>query len=74
MDHMFCLHFKLSHRSWYTFWALPSTLGSIACPGHFVFSSKLRSVYTFQSVILSSTLEVFRAVFIIMPILKMKNL
>lgn len=45
-------------------------------PRYFVFSSKLRSVYIFliYYFISSSTLEVGRAVFIIMPIFKMKNL
>lgn len=53
-----------------------SMLGNVAHPGYFVFSSKLRSIYplSIYRFILSSTLKVDRAVFIIMTILKMKNL
>ena len=47
-----------------------AALHGVAHPGHFVFSSKLRSVYPFSMYyfILSSTLEVGIPVFIIMPI------
>lgn len=51
-----------------------STLLCVAHPQTFVFSSKLRSFIPFQSIILSSTLELGRADFIIMSILNVKNL